>query len=108
MTLRNKNRDGMIEIITKVKNKNRKSSRLGSSNKKNCHEIAYPMSEMCYSSFRSEEFPSLSKLNIIKSLLKKQAITDMQNYRLIALFTNFANIFDKSFLVRLNEYVKNN
>lgn len=93
--------------ILKVINKLRNTKSVGYDNiptsliKENADLFVYPLCHIINLSLTDGHFPDKLKYTVIKPIFKKGSVTDMDNYRPIALIPVFSKIFEKIIYIRL-------
>ena len=69
-------------------------------------EFSKPLSDMINMSFNQGVFPNILKIANVIPIHKKGDQLDCNNYRPISLLSNIGNIFEKSMLTRLVNFLK--
>ena len=67
--------------------------------------ISKPLTHICNNSFKTGVFPSRMKIANIKPIFRRDAKTDIGNYRPTSLLPQFSNFFEKLFLSRLYNFI---
>ena len=67
--------------------------------------ISKPLTHICNNSFKTGVFPSRMKIANIKPIFRRDAKTDIGNYRPTSLWPQFSNFLEKLFLSRLYNFI---
>ena len=91
-SLKNTNSTGFDEIPTKLL-------------KKCAYILCEPLTKLINMSFESGVFPDQLKLTVIKLLHKKGELSDISNYRPIALLSTIAKVYEKIMANRIYDFL---